>query len=102
MEKQILQNYTLNRQEKREAGLAQTKGNPLWLVLVIAAVVLFACSAALIVSGEPLPYISLVGSAAFVLWLYGDVYLARGSPTDLQEVLIDDTGVQMRSIVGKR
>lgn len=102
LEKQILQNYTLNGQEKREAGLAQTKGNPMWLVLVIAAVVLFACSAALIVSGEPLPYISLVGSAAFVLWLYGDVYLARGIPTDLQEVLIDDTGVQMRSIVGKR
>lgn len=102
LEKQILQNYTLNGQEKREAGLAQTKGNPMWLVLVIAAVVLFACSAALIVSGEPLPYISLVGSASFVLWLYGDVYLARGIPTDLQEVLIDDTGVQMRSIVGKR
>ena len=102
LENQILQNYTLNGQEKREAGLVQTKGNPIWLVLVIAAVAMFVCSAALIVSGMPIPYISLFGSADFVLWLYGDVCWARGIPTDLQEVLIDDTGVQMCGIFGKR
>ncbi len=37
-----------------------------------------------------------------MLWLYGDVYWARGIPTDLQEVLIDDTGVLMCGIFGKR